>query len=59
MNIANIANFANIANIVNIANNLSEWRAPDPRLFIYLFVSIAVHIGRIYWRLRGGEAELH
>ena len=56
MNIANIANFANI---VNIANNLSEWRAPGPLLFIYLFVSIAVHIGRIYWRLRGDEAELH
>ena len=59
MNIANNANIANIANIVNIASSLSEWRAPDPLLFIYLFVSIAVHIGRIYWRLRGGEAELH
>ena len=59
MNIANNVNIANIANIVNIANNLREWRAPDPLLFIYLFLSIAVHIGRIYWRLRGGVAELH
>ena len=59
MNIANNVNIANIANIANVVNNLSEWRAPGPLLFIYLFVSIAVHIGRIYWRLRGGEAELH
>ena len=27
--------------------------------FVYLFARMVVHIWRIYWRIRGGEAELH